>query len=91
MLKGKTSTGFSFKIDEDVKDDYDLLQAFNLIDAGHTEKIDEAVELMLGKEQKDKLREHCRGKSGRVLASKIVNEVTEIINIIGQSESDVKN
>lgn len=91
MLSGKTTTGFAFKIDDDAKDDYDLLNAFTRLQAGHNEVLDEAVELLLGKEQKNKLREHCRSKSGRVLASKIIKEVEEIINIIGNSDSDVKN
>lgn len=91
MLKGKTSTGFNFKIDDDAKDDYDLLNAFNRLQAGQNEALDEAVTLLLGEEQKNQLREHCRSKTGRVLASRIVKEIEEIINIIGQSNDEIKN
>lgn len=91
MLKGKTSTGFSFSIDDDAKDDYDLFNAFNRVQDGQVEALDEAVTLLLGEKQKDKLRAHCKGKSGRVLASKMFKEVEEIINIIGQSNDEIKN
>ena len=91
MLKGKTSTGYAFTIDDDAKDDYDLMNAFSKLQNGQTEVLDEAVELLLGTKQRDKLREHCRGKSGRVLASKVIKELEEIINIIGKSDEPVKN
>ena len=91
MLKGKTSSGFAFSVDDEIRDDYDLMLAFVKIQNGEAVVLDEAVELLLGKEQKDKLREHCRGKSGRVLATKVIKEVEEIISIIGKSDSDVKN
>lgn len=90
MIKGTTSTGFTFEIDEEVRDDYDLMNAFNKLDTGESGNIDAAVELMLGKAQKNKLREHCKGKSGRVLASKMEKEVVEIINLLKENP-DVKN
>lgn len=91
MVKGKTKSGFAFEVDDEVRDDYDLLKAFSKLQKGEAEQLDEAVELLLGPEQRDKLREHCRGKSGRVLASKIIKEVDNIITVIGQSEDDTKN
>ena len=39
MLKGKTSTGFSFSIDDDAKDDYDLFNAFNRVQDGQVEAL----------------------------------------------------
>ena len=85
MLKGKTSTGFAYSVDDEARDDYDLMIAFQKIDSGATEEIDAALELLLGKAQKNKLREHCKGKTGRVLASKMTSEIEEIINGLAQN------
>lgn len=90
-MKGKTSSGFAFSVDDDARDDYDLMLAFMKLQNGDPMVLDEAVELLLGKEQKEKLREHCRSKTGRVLATRVIKEVEEIVSIIGKSESDVKN
>ena len=90
-MKGKTASGFAFSVDDDARDDYDLMLAFMKLQNGDPLVLDEAVELLLGKEQKEKLRDHCRSKSGRVLATRVIKEVEEIVSIIGKSDSDVKN
>ena len=36
MIKGKTTTGFEFEIDETKLDDWELLEKFNAIDKGET-------------------------------------------------------
>ena len=90
-MKGKTESGCAFEVDDEARDDYDLLNAFTSLQDGDPRTLNEALTLLLGEEQKDRLREHCRGKSGRVLASKMIKETEAIIRIIGESEGDEKN
>lgn len=91
MIKGKTESGFAFQIDEEARDDMELLDAILKLDAGERQYMSEVVERLLGEEQRNKLYDHCRGKSGRVLASKVLSEVNGIFEVIQNSDSDLKN
>ena len=91
MIKGKTESGFAFSIDEEARDDMELLDAILKLDAGEKQYMSEVVVRLLGEEQRDKLYDHCRGKSGRVLASKVLAEVNGIFEAIQNSDSDLKN
>lgn len=91
MIKGKTSSGFAFQIDDEARDDMELLDVIVKFDAGEKQYMSEVVERLLGKAQRDKLYDHCRGKSGRVLASKVLTEITSIFDAIQNSDDDLKN
>ncbi len=91
MIKGKTESGFAFQIDEEARDDMELLDAIVKLDAGEKQYMSEVVERLLGSEQRDKLYDYCRGKSGRVLASKVFAEITAIFDAIKNSDDDLKN
>ena len=81
-MTGKTTNGFSYEIDDEALDDYDILQILGEIDSGEFQRIDELFNLLLGKEQKDALKEHIRkeSKNGRVPMSAMMNALTEIFN-----------
>ena len=91
MLKGKTESGFAFKIDEEVRDDMELLENLTRIDEGETELTPKVIESLLGKEQKKALYDFCRGKSGRVSATRVMMELKSIFENINKSEDDTKN
>lgn len=80
MITGKTSTGFEFELQDDVLDDYELLETLTAVDRGEYGRITEMVEQLLGKEQKEKLKEHIRNEHGRVSAAKMMDEVKEIFD-----------
>lgn len=65
MIKGTTKTGFKFELDDDVIDDYDLLLKLAEVDAGNLAGIDGIFNEVLGKEQKNELREHIKKVTGR--------------------------
>jgi hypothetical protein len=65
MIKGTTKTGFNFELDDDVIDDYDLLLKLAEVDAGNLAGIDGIFNEVLGKEQKNELREHIKKVTGR--------------------------
>ena len=76
MIKGKTKSGFNDHIDENVLQDYELLEAI-----AETEKnpifITKVVRMLLG-EDTDKVKEHVRDENGHVSIEKMNVEITEI-------------
>ncbi len=80
MLTETTKSGFEFTIDEEILDDYDFLELLCKIDEGETTLIIKMVDYLLGAEQKEKLKNHVRTESGRVPATRLLEEVMEIIN-----------
>ena len=76
MIKGKTKSGFNYHIDENILQDYELLEAI-----AETEKnpifITKVVRMLLG-DDTDKLKEHVRDEKGRVSIEKMNVEITEI-------------
>ena len=80
MLRGKTESGFEFELDDDVLDDYELLELFCKIDEGETSLTTKMVDILLGEEQKERLKDHVRVKSGRVSSKRLLAEITEILN-----------
>ncbi len=92
MIKCKTDTGFSFKIDEEARDDMEVLENLSLLSAGKLEVMPKVLTSLLGEDQKNKLYEHCRGKSGRVSAKKVFKELESIFNAAANAkETSTKN
>lgn len=90
MLTGKTTTGFEFSVEESALDDWELMEALTDIGDGKTQKIGTAVKLLLGKEQADALKEHCRNDEGRVPATAMMAQVGEIFAILRENKT-IKN
>lgn len=78
MLRGKTESGFTYEIDEEVMDDYDFLEILCKIDDGDTALTVKMVDMLLGEKQKEELKNHLRTENGRVSAKKMLAEVMEI-------------
>lgn len=78
MLKGKTSSGFEFELEDEVLDDYELLENLRKVDEGDNGCLIKVVDQLLGEEQKKRLKEHVRTEKGRVSAKKLLEEVSEI-------------
>lgn len=62
-IKGTTTSGFSYEIEKDSLDDYEL---FELIASGDFTAVPKVIERILGEEQKKRLLESLRGENGRV-------------------------
>lgn len=78
MIKGVTNSGFAFELDDDVVDNYEMLDALVKVDRGETTYIVDVVDSLLGEEQKEKLMKHIRNEKGRVSASGMIKETFEI-------------
>lgn len=87
MITGTTTSGFYFELDEEVMDDYELLDMLCEIDAGDVSRVTAMVRMLLGEEQDAALRNHIRTKSGRVPATKMIAEVMEIFNACNQGKN----
>lgn len=87
MRKGTTESGFKFKFDEQDWDDMEFIELMAAADENPL-KYPAMIERMLGKEQKDRLYEHCRNEKGRVPTDAVKKEIDEIFEIAGQ---DAKN
>lgn len=87
-MKGKTSTGFKFEIDEEIRDDMELLEGLCTLDAGDLRALPNVVEAILGEEQKKRLYDYCRTEKGRVSSRKVLKEIKGIFDAINESEGN---
>lgn len=87
MITGKTATGFEYTIDDDAMDDYELLESLVKVDRGDVSCITDAINHLLGENEKKRLIEHVRAKSGRASAKSMVAEFREIMNAAGAKNS----
>ena len=79
MISGKTRTGFEYVIDDNVFDDYEILELMAKVKKNDTLAIFELIERLLGEEQKDQLKDHVR-VNGRVSMSAINDEIVDIFS-----------
>jgi len=82
---GKTESGFEFCIEEEAFNDWELLEALKNFDSGDTSAMVDIEKLLLGKDGSAALREHCRNKNGRVPASAMMKEISEIVKLAGKN------
>ena len=90
MIKGKTLTGFAFEIEDEARDDMEMLENLTAISKGDLTVLPETLVMLLGEEQKKKLYDHCRGETGRVSSKKVMSEVKAMFDAAGQ-EGGSKN
>ncbi len=107
MIEGKTRSGFTFKVNEAVLNSvefYDIMA--DIKDAADREKANPddteaslgGVQakrlyeiLLLGKDQRKALIEHCKGEAGFADAETFNAEIQEIVGIVKEKSSAVKN
>jgi hypothetical protein len=86
MIKGKTKSGFSYELDKDRLNNYELLEAIGELEENPL-VLSSVVNLLLGKEQTKKLKDHLRTENGIVPTEKMSEEITEIF----QNQGETKN
>lgn len=77
--KKKTSTGFVYSINENVLNNFELLDLFAEVDENPL-LLPKVLTMLLGKEGKQALYDHVRLEDGTVPADKISNELLEIMS-----------
>ena len=86
MIKGKTKSGFSYELDKERLNTYELLEAIEELEENPL-VLSRVVNLLLGKEQTKKLKDHLRTENGIVPTEKMSEEITEIF----QNQGETKN
>jgi len=86
MIEGKTKSGFEYQIPEENLNNYELVETLGELEENPL-LISKTVDLLLGKEQKKKLKDHLRTESGTVPTDKMSEEIMEIFN----SQKQTKN
>ena len=86
MIKGKTKSGFSYELDKERLNNYELLKAIEELEENPL-VLSRVVNLLLGKEQTKKLKDHLRTENGIVPTEKMSEEITEIF----QNQGETKN
>lgn len=86
MIEGKTKSGFKYKFPRENLDNYELVEI--IAEAQENPLLfPRMVNLLLGKEQTKKLKEHCRNKNGIVSTEKMSQEIKEIF----ENQKETKN
>lgn len=83
MYKGKTSFGFEFEIPETALDNMELIDIMAEVDDNPLQ-FTKVVNLLLGKDQKQKLYDILRREDGTVPIKAVSEAVTEIFNLLGE-------
>ena len=98
MIEGKTSTGFSFKVDENRLNNMEFIDALADITEADRDNVGDVmvalsrlIGYLLTKDQKKALYDHCRLEDGTVPIAEVNREVLEIIAYNGERSEEVKN
>lgn len=78
-IKGKTASGFEYKIEVKRLDDMELMEVFAELDTNPV-VLPRALEMLFGKEGKKALYDHVRTKDGKIPISAIEKEMSEILS-----------
>ncbi|MGV3011532.1 hypothetical protein [Streptococcus thoraltensis] len=85
MITGKTSTGFEFEIPEKNLNNYELMEALAEEEENPLAVV-KIVNLLLGKSQAKRLKDHVRDKDNIVDSEQLTEELKEIFE-----QQQVKN
>lgn len=86
MVKGTTKSGFEYAIPKENLNNYELVEALGEVQDNPL-LIARTIDLLLGKEQKEALKNHLRTESGIVPTDQITEEIMEIF----ENEKETKN
>lgn len=85
-IKGKTVTGFTYEVAKENLDNYELLEALGEIEENPL-VISKVINLLLGEEQKEKLKEHVRSENGIVSSEKMGEEIKGIFESVDKAKN----
>ncbi len=93
MVKGKTSSGFEFEVNEKVTKSWEFTKTVKLVksrdDADQVSGVVDIVHMLLGN-QEDALMDHLRDSDGYAMTADIVAEISEILAIIQKEDPETK-
>lgn len=98
MVKGTTSSGFTFEIPEGLDTDFRFVKAYEMTNSGDEDKAMKGVVKLVSaifannEEEEERLYEHLGNQhNGRVPLDVLFAEINEIIEIAKSSDEQIKN
>lgn len=95
MITGKTSSGFSFVVNENLKNDFRFVLAYDeLMNGTPAEQLSASprlVKLVLGEDGAKALYKHVQDPDGFLPTDKVMAELAEIVTASGKADGEVKN
>lgn len=83
MICGKTKSGFEYKINPDIMDDMELLDAIAEIDENPI-NVSTVLKMVLGDQQRKALYDHLRNDEGRVPVKAVAEAIVDIFTSSGK-------
>jgi hypothetical protein len=81
MITGTTRSGFEYEVPDTFGDDYEVLEALTRLQKENDLfSIVTLIDQVLGAEQRDAFKEHCRTEDGRVSTEMMMNEFLDIFS-----------
>lgn len=85
MITGKTKSGFEFKLEDNVLDDYELIEALGELDENPL-KISKVIDLLFGN-RKNEVKEFIKRQKGYVSTKEMSNLITEVFSAISNGKN----
>lgn len=86
MIEGKTKSGFDYTIPEENLNNYELVEVLGEMEDNPL-LISKTVNLLLGKDQAKRLKEHLRTESGIVPTDKMSEEIMAIFESVNKTKN----
>lgn len=80
MIRGETKSGFEFEVNEEVLDDWEIIEKFDEIQKGDIFKIIDVIKMILGNDGYIKLKNHVKEKTGKLKTEDMQNEILDILH-----------
>ena len=93
MIKGKTSSGFEYEVDERIIKDWRFAKALAKLSGEPLDKMSATIDIasmLLNNGQEESLMKHVE-MDGFVDSGKMEHEIVEIINGLKQDNEEIKN
>ena len=83
-----TTSGFEIEIEQSRFDNAELFDALSDLNAGDAFAVSRVLSLLLGKEDKKRLYDHCRAEDGRVPFDALNAEIEDIFQLAGDASKN---
>ena len=90
MIKGTTTSGFNFEIDENTLNNMEFVDALAEVEENPL-MISTVIKMMLSPDQKKRLYDHLRTEDGRVPVEAIGVEMRDIFAVASGESVEIKN
>ena len=89
VIKGETSSGFSYEVNEKVRQNWLFVKAVARAENAPTDEgkvlaLVDVVHLLMGDEGENRLCEHLMDEEGMVPSDRLISEVREILQQLGE-------